>query len=171
MSLGRENDIIYNLTRPSSDFAKQLAVRELVEYLRSRKNYLDDALADLISTDGNSELHFDLKKRDARRVLSEFEVDRDVKTFEFVRELTGRVATRTLVHNIRDQIADSGRTIRLEGHAYVVRKNGFKEFSIQANKPISETCAERVASLLPNASPFQTIKTMIAKTKKAINSQ
>jgi hypothetical protein len=50
----REIDIVYNLTRPSSEFARQLAVRELVEYLRTRGNYLDDAIADLMSVEPQS---------------------------------------------------------------------------------------------------------------------
>jgi hypothetical protein len=162
----KEIDIVHNLTRPSSEFAQQLAVRELVEYLRSRGNYLDDAVANLISVDGNSPLHFAFQKRDARRVLSEAEVDRDVKTFEFIREHTGEAATRSLIESIQEQIAGSQRTIKLERNSFVVRKKEYVEFRIPANKPISERCAARLAELLPGASPYETIRTMVAKTKK-----
>jgi hypothetical protein len=167
----KEIDIVYNLTRPSSAFARQLSVRELVEYLRSRNNYLDETLADLISVDGVSDMHFALKKRDARRILSEPEVDRNVKAFEFVRELTGKQAKSSLIHEIQKQIADSDRTIKLEGNAFVVRKNGLREFSIPADKPVSERCAANIASLLPGASPYETIRTMVATTRKALSSE
>src|SRR5690242_8649831 len=116
----KEIDIVYNLTRPSSDFARQLAVRELVEYLRSRKNYLDDLLADLISVDGNSALHFELKKRDARRELSEREVDRDVETFDFVKELTGQPVTVALIEDIWQRLGDNDYTIKTERGSFVV---------------------------------------------------
>jgi hypothetical protein len=171
MTKVKEIDIVYNLTRPSSEFARQLAVREVVEYLRSRGNYLDDELADLISVEGNSRLHFALQKRDGRRELSEAQVDRDVKAFHFIKELSGEQATRSLIDRIRGQISDSGRTIRLERNAFVVRKNGLKEFSIPANRPVSERCAASIASLLPGGSSAETIRTMVAKTKKDMDPQ
>jgi hypothetical protein len=162
----KEIDIVHNLTRPSSEFAQQLAVRQLVEYLRTRSNYLDDAIADLISIDGSSPLYFAFQKRDARRVLSEAEVNRDVRTFEFIRELTGEIATKSLIDSIREQIVGSQRTIKLERNGFVVRKKEYVVFRIPANKPISERCAAKIAELLPGASPYETIRTMVAKTKK-----
>jgi hypothetical protein len=171
MTKVREIDIVYNLTRPSSEFARQLAVRELVEYLRTRGNYLDDAIADLMSVDGNSPLHFAFQKRDARRGLSEAELDRDVRTFEFIRELTGETASESLIDSIQKQIAGSQRTIKFERNAFVVRKKGYVEFRIPADKPISERCAAKIAELLPGASPYETIRTMVAKTKKAVCSE
>ncbi|MGX4804360.1 hypothetical protein [Bradyrhizobium guangdongense] len=168
MTKVKEIDLVYELTRASSPFAKQLAIRELVKYLRFRGNYLDDALADLISIDGNSALQFKLGNRDGRRTLAENEVDRDTRAFEFVTELAGRAATKTVVHDIQKQIADTTCTIKLEGNAFVVRKNGVNRYRIPANKPISERCAAFIASLLPGATSHENIRTMVKNTRKAI---
>ncbi|SFI32788.1 hypothetical protein [Bradyrhizobium sp. Gha] len=152
MNLGKENDIIQIMTGPAE--TKGLEERDippaLLEYLRkdTAGRLLLDTLADLLDPAGDSVWRLKLVRRDRRHVDLAQTVKDKVDAFERVRELTGSIASRTLVSDIVERLQKPGSSWKAERRPrqWLLQENGVTVAKIAADKPMTEAMAKHVAA-------------------------
>jgi hypothetical protein len=142
----KEIDIVYALTEPGA----QRNLSALVAYLRSRHNYLDDELANLLDETCNSVWQLRLVRRDTRHVEDAVTVERKAAAYQRTQELTGLIADRALIDGIVKGLQAKWRRsnwkVEPRKTRWLLQEEGVTIANIASDKQMTEAAAKKIAA-------------------------